>query len=102
MSSKNNQEKRLAQIASSGTILGSEGRELKSGLWENGVYLGADGFVYEMTASRVRGELKVAVRGKRPVGEYLRWVDGLFRPGELPTATTGIHYRAARKLRELL
>ncbi len=102
MASKNDQDKRLAQIATGGTVLGSEGRELKSGVWENGVYLGADGFVYEITASAARGELKIAVRGKRPVGEYLRWVDGLFRPGEVPTATTGIHYRAARKLRELL
>lgn len=102
MSAKNDQQKRLIEIASGGTVLGNEGRELRRGLWENGVYLGADGFVYELAADQARGELKIAVRGKRPVGEYLRWVDGLFRPGEVPTATTGIHYRAARKLRELL
>lgn len=102
MSSKNDQQRRLAQIASEGTVLGNEGRELNRGVWENGVYLGSDGFVYEITAAEVRGALKISVRGKRPVGEYLRWVDGLFRPGEVPTATTGIHYRAARKLRELL
>jgi hypothetical protein len=40
--------------------------------------------------------------GKRKVGEYLRWVDGLFQPGTLPSENNAIHFRAARKLRELI
>ena len=75
---------------------------MERGLWESGVYLGADGFVYHLTARRARGQVSVRIEGKRAVGEYLRWVDGLFEPGELPTESNGVHYRAARKLRELI
>lgn len=90
------------QIALAGTVLGKEGRELKNGLWEVGVYLGTDGFVYHINAQQTRGGIQTRIAGKRPTGEYLRWVDGLFRPGELPGESNGVHYRAARKLRELL
>lgn len=91
-----------SRIALEGTLLGSEGRQLAEGIWENGVYLGRDGFVYHITVKTKRGQVKSHIAGKRAVGEYLRWVDGLFRPGELPSASNAIHYRAARKLRELI
>lgn len=90
------------QIISQGTLLGSDGEELESGFWEDAVYWGADNFVYHLSADKGRSGLKVFVRGKRPVGEYLRWVDGLFRPGEIPSEAMAIHYRAAKKLRELI
>jgi hypothetical protein len=102
MSGKAPPRKETIQIAIGGTVLGFEGSELKRGLWENGVYFGTDGFVYHITASQGRGGIRKTIEGKRPVGEYLRWVDGLFRPGEIPSEANGIHYRAARKLRELL
>jgi len=101
MSSKGS-EKEPFQLAIDGRVLGSEGSELKKGLWENGVYLGTDGFVYHITASQARGGIKKQVVSKRQVGEYLRWVDGLFRPGELPGEANAVHYRAARLLRELI
>lgn len=94
--------KAVAQIAVEGTALGMEGREVKPGLWESGVYLGRDGFVYHIYADDGRGEVQTHVAGKRAIGEYLRWVDGLFRTGEIPDESNGIHYRAARKLRELI
>ena len=102
MSSKGQSRTAAVEIAIGGSALGFEGQELKRGLWENGVYLGTDGFVYHITARQGRGGLQKTVEGKRAVGEYLRWVDGLFRPGELPSEANGIHYRAARKLRELI
>ena len=102
MSTKGASRAEAVQIAIEGTLLGCDGEELKKGLWENGVYLGKDGFVYHISARQARGGLQKTVAGKRAVGEYLRWVDGLFRPGELPSEANGIHYRAARKLRELL
>jgi hypothetical protein len=89
-------------IINQATILEKDGEELKTNLWENGVYWGADNYVYHLIAEHGRKGLKVIVVGKRPVGEYLRWVDGLFRPGEIPSESNAIHYRAARKLRELL
>lgn len=102
MSSKGQSQPEALQAAIDGAVLGSEGLELKKGLWENGVYLGTDGFVYHITVRQSRGGLQKTVVGKRAVGEYLRWVDGLFRPGELPSEANGIHYRAARELRELI
>ena len=102
MASKGETRKRAIQIAMQGTLLGLDGLELKAGLWESAVYLGGDGFVYHITSQHVRGNLQHAIEGKRSVGEYLRWVDGLFRPGELPSEANGIHYRAARMLRELI
>ena len=102
MSSKIPASKEPLQLALDGSLLESEGRELKEGLWENAVYLGADDFVYHIVATQARGGIQKRVAGKRAVGEYLRWVDGLFRPGELPGEANGIHYRAARKLRELI
>ncbi len=102
MSNKKSQPKELAQIARESITLGAEGLELEGGLWENGVYLRNDGFVYHLIARQARGRVTIRVEGKRAVGEYLRWVDGLFNPGELPTASNGVHYRAARKLRELI
>ena len=102
MSGERPKRTEAVDIAIKGTVLGFEGRELKKGLWENGVHLGADGFVYHITARQARGGLQKTIIGKRSIGEYLRWVDGLFRPGELPSEANGIHYRAARKLRELI
>jgi len=102
MSSKSSNRPPAVEIAMAGSPLGFEGKELKKGLWENAVYLGTDGFVYHITARQARGGLQKTVAGKRAIGEYLRWVDGLFRPGELPSEANGIHYRAARKLRELI
>ena len=86
----------------SGKLLGSEGRELKKGLYEVCVYLGPDGFVYEVSCEKSKGGLKPRIKSKRSVGDYLRWVDGLFRPGELPGESSAVHYRAARLLREIM
>lgn len=102
MAAKQPPAREPVQIAIGGTPIGTEGEELKRGLWENGVYFGTDGFVYHITARQSRGGIKTTIAGKRQVGDYLRWVDGLFRPGELPSEANGIHYRAARKLRELI
>jgi hypothetical protein len=102
MSDKRSKQKEPVDPVANGTVLSSEGKELKKGLWETGVYLGQDGFVYHVTAMQRAGGIQKTIEGKRAVGEYLRWVDGLFRPGEVPSESTGIHYRAARKLRELL
>ncbi|MEK6300456.1 MAG: hypothetical protein AABO41_07010 [Acidobacteriota bacterium] len=102
MSGKHPASNEPLQIAIGGTALGVDGDELKRGLWENAVYLGTDGFVYHVTARQARGGIKAAIASKRQVGDYLRWVDGLFRPGELPSEVNGVHYRAARKLRELI
>ena len=94
--------KAVLQIVATATPLGTEGREVRPRIWENGVYLGRDGFVYHIYADERRGEIETHVAGKRAIGEYLRWVDGLFRAGEIPDQSNGIHYRAARKLRELI
>ena len=102
MSKSGSRQQEYADIAAQGTILGTEGREVRDNLWEVGVYLGKDRFVYHMLAEERRGELRIRVAGKRPVGEYLRWVDGLFRPGEIPGESNAVHYRAARKLREVI
>ena len=102
MSNDASKKKDYAQVAVESTLLGNEGNELKSGLWENGVYLGRDGFVYHISANVKQGTIKSHVIAKRPVGEYLRWVDGIFRPGQLPSESNAIHYRAARKLREII
>ncbi|HEX8184878.1 MAG TPA: hypothetical protein VF747_09015, partial [Blastocatellia bacterium] len=71
---KEPQRKEAVQIALAGTVLGKEGRELKNGLWEVGVYLGTDGFVYHINAQQTRGGIQTRIAGKRPTGEYLRWV----------------------------
>ena len=102
MSEKDGGHKSAIQIATRGTLLGFDGRELKPNLWESAVYLGTDGFVYQVRSNQRRDTLQRTIEGKRGVGEYLRWVDGLFRPGELPSEANGIHYRAARALRELI
>jgi hypothetical protein len=102
MSSKSPDRKKAFQIATGGIVLAFEGQEFTKDLWENAVYLGTDNFVYHITVSQTAGGLRKTIAGKRAVGEYLRWVDGLFRPGALPSEANGIHYRAARKLRELI
>src|ERR1051325_11870794 len=89
-------------IVNQGILLEKDGEELRKSLWENAVYWGADNYVYHLLAEQTPKGLKVLILGKRPVGEYLRWVDGLFRPGEIPSESNAIHYRAARKLRELI
>jgi len=88
--------------AMSGSLLAAEGIELADSLWERSVYLGPDGLVYHIAAVDRPGGIEKSIVGKRAVGEYLRWVDGLFRPGGIPGEENGIHYRAARKLRELI
>jgi len=90
------------QGAIEGTLLANEGKEYGKGLWERTVYLGPDRFVYHVVVVERRGTVKKSIVGKRQIGEYLRWVDGLFRPGGLPGEENGIHYRAARQLRELI
>jgi hypothetical protein len=102
MPNANPRAKDYEQIVRDGSELGHQGRELKRGVWENSVYLGRDGFVYHITCRQGRGSLQTRIAGKRTVGEYLRWVDGLFRPGELPDESNAVHYRAARKLREII
>jgi hypothetical protein len=94
--------KSALQIATEGTLLGEDGRELKKGIWESCVYLGTDGFVYHIIAHQDKGSVRTRISGKRSVGEYLRWVDGLFNPGQVPGESNAVHYRAARKLRELI
>ena len=90
------------ELAAEGTLLGSDGREMQKKIWESCVYLGSDGYIYHLTAKQAKRGVAVNVSGKRTVGEYLRWVDGLFRPGEVPGEATGVHFRAARKLREII
>ncbi|HJQ26281.1 MAG TPA: hypothetical protein VKA60_20375 [Blastocatellia bacterium] len=85
-----------------GTKLEADGPEVKQGLWEVGIYLGTDGFVYHIVAEANGSAIDYTIISKRPVGEYLRWVDGLFRPGQVPSEFSGIHFRAAKKLRELI
>jgi hypothetical protein len=102
MSSKRSKAKGPINAAIDGAMLECDGRELKKGLWEVGIYWGTDSFVYHIVADAKGGAINHTIISKRPVGEYLRWVDGLFRPGEVPSESTGIHYRAARKLRELM
>lgn len=102
MASKATNSKGSIQAAVEGAPLEVDGLEVKPGLWEVGIYLGADSFVYHIVAEARRDGIRHTIISKRPVGEYLRWVDGLFQPGEVPSETSGIHFRAARKLRELL
>jgi hypothetical protein len=102
MSGKGSQSKGPIKAAVEGTALEHDGREVSKGLWEVGIYWGTDNFVYHIVAHAKGAAAHHTIISKRSVGEYLRWVDGLFRPGEVPSATTGIHYRAARKLRELI
>jgi len=90
------------QPAIEGTKLEADGPEVNQGLWEVGIYLGTDSFVYHIVAEASGGVIDYTIISKRQVGEYLRWVDGLFRPGQVPSETAGIHFRAARKLRELI
>lgn len=102
MPGKEQGRKQGIQIARQGSLLAFDGLELKTGLWESAVYLGGDGFVYHITSREARAGLQNTIEGKRSVGEYLRWVDGVFRPGELPSEANAVHYRAARMLRELI
>ncbi|MGH9765006.1 MAG: hypothetical protein ACREDR_22445 [Blastocatellia bacterium] len=105
MDRTNSVEKSSADVTErvlSGKLLGSQGNQLKKGLYEVCVYLGPDGFVYEVWGEKSKGGLKAKIKSKRAVGDYLRWVDGLFRPGELPGESSAVHYRAARLLRELM
>ncbi|HEY9230996.1 MAG TPA: hypothetical protein VIS78_02590 [Blastocatellia bacterium] len=90
------------KAAIEGTKLEADGDEVRQGLWEVGLYLGTDGFIYHIVAEENGGAINYTVISKRSVGEYLRWVDGLFRPGQVPSESAGIHFRAARKLRELI
>ena len=102
MSGKSLERKSPMQIAIGGTLLGFDGNALEPGVRESAVYLGTDGFVYQVSSHQAQSHIQHTITGKRSIGEYLRWVDGLFRPGELPSEANGIHYRAARVLRELI
>jgi hypothetical protein len=102
MERKKRDSRAASASALAGTLLASEGRELAKGVWESCVYLGTDGFVYQIEGAQTRGALETRIVAKRRVGDYLRWVDGLFTPGELPGESSGIHYRSARILRELI
>jgi hypothetical protein len=102
MSKGGSRQQEYAEIAETGTLLGTDGRAIRGQVWEVGVYLAKDRFVYHLLAEEQGGELKIRIASKRSVGEYLRWVDGLFRPGEIPSESNAIHYRAARKLREVI
>ena len=88
--------------ALAGTLLGADGNQIKPGVWEACVYHGRDGFVYHITAQPRGSASQLRIAGKRSVGEYLRWVDGLFAPGQVPDEKNAVHFRAARTLRELL
>ncbi len=85
-----------------GTLLGADGSQVRPGVWENCVYYARDGFVYHVTADLTGKKRRIAIAGKRSVGEYLRWVDGLFARGQVPDEKNAVHFRAARTLRELL
>jgi hypothetical protein len=102
MPDNKNQPKQSIGALAGATVLSFEGHQLEEGLWEIGVYLGKDGYVYYIYAEQKGGQVKKTVLGKRKVGEYLRWVDGLFLPGTLPSENNAIHFRAARKLREFI
>jgi hypothetical protein len=102
MSKKGSQSMGPIKAALEGMVLQSDGLEIKKGLWEVGVYLGTDEFIYYIVAEVKGGAIRYSIISKRRIGEYLRWVDGLFRPGEVPSESAGIHFRAARKLRELI
>ena len=102
MTGKGAKSKGSIEPAVEGTPLEVDGPELRKGLWEVGVYWGADAYVYHIVAEMQRGGIHHTIISKRPVGEYLRWVDGLFQPGQVPSEPSGLHFRAARKLRELL
>lgn len=102
MSKGERQDKSRIRTVVEGTLLAVDGRQLGGELWDEAVYLGKDGFVYHISAVENRGGVERSISAKRAVGEYLRWVDGLFRQGEVPSRSGGIHYRAARKLRELI
>lgn len=95
-------DKVLQQLLAQGVLLGKDGRELKKGVWETSVYLSKNNFIYHLTAESVRDQVKITIAGKRAIGDYLRWVDGLFHPGGIPAEENAIHFRAARKLRELI
>jgi len=88
--------------ALAGRLLGTQGAQVKKGVWENCVYYARDGFVYHVTVKTHGKGQRIEIAGKRTVGEYLRWVDGLFAPGQLPDEQNAVHFRAARALRELL
>ena len=85
-----------------GSLLGADGSQVRTGIWENCVYYARDGFIYHVTAEKAGAKLRIAIAGKRSVGEYLRWVDGLFAPGQVPDEKNAVHFRAARMLREML
>ncbi len=100
--SKKSRLEAIIKIAETSTLLASDGDEIRKKVWESGVYLGEDQHVYHIFFQPWRDDIRGHIAAKRSIGEYLRWVDGLFIPGEVPSETTGVHYRAARKLRELL
>src|SRR5436853_3035662 len=88
--------------ALAGNLLGPEVNQVRKGVWENCVYYAGDGFVYHLRVTKHGKGPRVEIAGKRAVGEYLRWVDGLFAPGQVPDEKNAVHFRAARALREML
>ena len=95
---------KIIKAAFDGTVLANDGKQLSQGIWEFGVYLGTDGFVYYIEATTKQNEVRHRVMRKNTVGEYLRWVDDIHsgNSGQLPAEANNIHYQAAWALREIL
>jgi hypothetical protein len=95
---------KVVKLALEGKLLARDGRRLAQGVWESAVYLGSDGFVYHLEASREREEVTFRIARKSKVGDYLRWVDDIFneRSGRLPAETNKVHYQASLNLREMI
>lgn len=99
-----NSVNKIIKQALDGKLLAKEGPRLAKDTWASAVYLGTDGFVYHLEASRERDEINFQVRRKNSIGEYLRWVDDVFndQTTHLPSAQNTIHYQAAWNLRDIL
>jgi len=90
------------KLLTEGAPLAEAGERLRNGIHEHLVILGHDGFVYSIKAETDGGKDKITIERKMRPGDYLRWVDELYSGGNLPSDSTGIHYRAAFKLREII
>jgi hypothetical protein len=95
---------KVIKAAFDGTVLANDGKQFSKGIWEFGVYLGTDGFVYFIEATTKQNEMRYRVMRKNTVGEYLRWVDDIHSggSGQLPAEDNNIHYQAAWALREII
>jgi hypothetical protein len=95
---------KVIKTAFDGRLLANEGKQINKGIWESAVYLGTDGFVYYIEATRKRDDIDYRIIRKDGIGDYLRWVDDIHsnRSGLLPSEDNNIHYQAAWSLREIL